>query len=583
MPLFEDVGIIATGSTTERDSKTRWSKLHKDVMDFGATGNGDTDDRTAILAAINAAFNERGAADEGEEGSYDGCEVYLPAGVYFVSDGINNFNQGNASIRLRGAGRYSTFLVGNFPGYVVDKPQNGQQNLAYISDMTVINLRVNADSGAIRFDAAEKGVIFNVKAQGFNAIQASYNTYCTGLYNCELQGPAGIVAGTIGLQLGQGGVYQTRLQGFDVGMRFFNAGIAVSGCAIERSNLAWQAGFTPPKVFLASFSGTTMTITRHLSGGRVQAGSPGDLITGTGIPGGTTVSAILTGDLGDGGILEGTATISADVGTLSERTITVASTISQVSGLSIVGSQTERCNTAADFYSVGSLHFAGNTITGTEGTQDPTNNTSITWSSAGGGTATVTKTAHGYSTGNKVRISGASPAGYNGDYTITVTGDDTFTYAISDPGSTPASPAGTSNRFCIYGLRFRGVTGGLVSGSISVQADTAAVDLEYDGGTSGTGLSFVGVIAGSWIMPTSTNRKACYGFLNCDNPAQVMTVGQLPGNGTSDITTAVEGMEFNVTDGTDGLSWGVTLTDSGTHTTHYKTRYNGTNWTVVGK
>ena len=61
--------------------------------------------------------------------------------------------------------------------------------------------------------------------------------------------------------------------------------------------------------------------------------------------------------------------------------------------------------------------------------------TSITRSSS---TATATVTAHGYSTGNKVVVSGASQTEYNGEFTITVTGTDTFTYTVS---GTPATPA----------------------------------------------------------------------------------------------------------------------------------------------
>ena len=59
-------------------------------------------------------------------------------------------------------------------------------------------------------------------------------------------------------------------------------------------------------------------------------------------------------------------------------------------------------------------------------------------------TATLTTAiAHGLLTGNKVTIAGASPAAYNGTYTITVTGTTTFTYTMaSNPGGS-ASTVGT--------------------------------------------------------------------------------------------------------------------------------------------
>lgn len=70
-------------------------------------------------------------------------------------------------------------------------------------------------------------------------------------------------------------------------------------------------------------------------------------------------------------------------------------------------------------------------------------NTSITWLD---GSATVTTAvAHGIANATEfqVTIAGATPTAYNGTFTATVTGTDTFTYPlVSDPGGS-ASPAGT--------------------------------------------------------------------------------------------------------------------------------------------
>jgi hypothetical protein len=50
-------------------------------------------------------------------------------------------------------------------------------------------------------------------------------------------------------------------------------------------------------------------------------------------------------------------------------------------------------------------------------------------------TATATATAHGFTNGQQVNISGADQVEYNGDFFITVTGVDTFTYTMSgNPG-----------------------------------------------------------------------------------------------------------------------------------------------------
>ena len=60
---------------------------------------------------------------------------------------------------------------------------------------------------------------------------------------------------------------------------------------------------------------------------------------------------------------------------------------------------------------------------------------SINRGGVGNLTATATLTAHGYVTGDFVNIRGAAQAQYNGNFYITVTGADAFTYTLpSDPG-----------------------------------------------------------------------------------------------------------------------------------------------------
>lgn len=57
-----------------------------------------------------------------------------------------------------------------------------------------------------------------------------------------------------------------------------------------------------------------------------------------------------------------------------------------------------------------------------------------------GTTATATTTgAHGWSSGQTVTISGATPNDYNGTFTITVTGSNTFTYPMPEYPPTPAT------------------------------------------------------------------------------------------------------------------------------------------------
>ena len=56
-----------------------------------------------------------------------------------------------------------------------------------------------------------------------------------------------------------------------------------------------------------------------------------------------------------------------------------------------------------------------------------------------GGIATVTMSAHGFKTGDEVKIAGASPTGYNVAARITSVDANTFTYAVSSTLSSPAT------------------------------------------------------------------------------------------------------------------------------------------------
>lgn len=57
-----------------------------------------------------------------------------------------------------------------------------------------------------------------------------------------------------------------------------------------------------------------------------------------------------------------------------------------------------------------------------------------------GGTATLTtSTPHGFVTGQKVVISGATQTDYNGAFTVTVTSPITFTYTVANSPATPAT------------------------------------------------------------------------------------------------------------------------------------------------
>jgi hypothetical protein len=69
-----------------------------------------------------------------------------------------------------------------------------------------------------------------------------------------------------------------------------------------------------------------------------------------------------------------------------------------------------------------------------------------------GGTATVSHTAHGFSTNQYVVIRGANEEGYNKVAQITVTGANSYTYSVDSGLSSPATGSPTSTGVLVYGV-----------------------------------------------------------------------------------------------------------------------------------
>jgi len=100
--------------------------------------------------------------------------------------------------------------------------------------------------------------------------------------------------------------------------------------------------------------------------------------------------------------------------------------------------------------------------------------TSATWSA---GVVTVTQTGHGYSTGNTIRLSDFAPAAYNGEWEITNTGTNTYTFALAaDPGATTVVGTAAKATTAWSGLmHLEGETVDIVAdGNVSAQKTVSA-------------------------------------------------------------------------------------------------------------
>lgn len=131
-----------------------------------------------------------------------------------------------------------------------------------------------------------------------------------------------------------------------------------------------------------------------------------------------------------------------------------------------------------------------------------------------------------------------------------------------------------------YGIRVRAdkATAGVFE-SVGASSSFEHAAISVANATSRAGLVFIGCTAAqagslgvAWDVPTNAQTAQ---FVNCQGVQPVYAYSQLPSGGN-----VFEGDEFNISD-SNTAAWGVTAAGSGSN--HVLVRWNGSNWTVVGK
>jgi hypothetical protein len=118
--------------------------------------------------------------------------------------------------------------------------------------------------------------------------------------------------------------------------------------------------------------------------------------------------------------------------------------------------------------------------------------TSVTSLVRSGSTATCTTTSpHGYSTGDSINISGATQSGYNGTFTVTVTGASTFTYTVDSSLVTPATGTITSNKELAYTVTNKYSLNGAIT-SLTRSGSIATATLANHGYSTGRWVTITG-------------------------------------------------------------------------------------------
>lgn len=292
---FTGYAFSATGASTTRTMPDRISDIIN-VKEFGAKGDGITNDSSAIQEAINYAYalNSSGAC------------VFLPAGTYIV-DSIEMSNAGagfGGGLVFMGAGRDATILKGTNPGnYVLNRfPVGGNSdNASEVRDMTVWNQSTASGSGALGWGwIANTATVTNCHFIGFYGLNmaTSYENFGMSIRDCictcnipvsraDSISP-GPTTGTIGIISGQGEITNCSVTGFDVGIATSRYAFNVTGCQITACNAGIDIGGGNPagsSVLFINGAGVIANDCQRCATGVVLYGVSGALVAANTVSG----------------------------------------------------------------------------------------------------------------------------------------------------------------------------------------------------------------------------------------------------------------------------------------------------------
>ena len=195
----------------------------------------------------------------------------------------------------------------------------------------------------------------------------------------------------------------------------------------------------------------------------------------------------------------------------------------------------------------------------------------------------------GYVPGNypSVPLTGGSGTGAIGNVTVNSSGVVSGAFVFPPSGSNYAV-----NDVLSASNTNLGGSGSGFSITVASVADTAMLTLSNSGPTGNLNSYNGGIqITVSGMTPSGydgTFLGTPVGFNQL-----IYTVPGPLGNGTggtgvaygvaNGTATVLDADTYTVNDGTNGLTWSALLTNTGTHTTHSKARFNGTQFSVVGQ
>jgi hypothetical protein len=471
---FPTYRFAASGAPTLRTLPDRLGKdLVINVKDWGATGDGSTDDTATIQAAIDYAWT-----------TLKGAIVYIPAGTYRIADLGTPLrlsappSGAGGSIKIVGAGRDVTILRGNYwtAGYPVGNsyppdpidlpPPPYLVNILYkagipygifgvpqeVRDLTIWNENTAVYSGALNMTGSDQRMMVDncrlIGTVGLHMAEATFgatvansimicsaaigggdpNNITLGTADSASRGP---LAGSTGLAFVQGQILNCQVIGFDVGFSFAGTTgsgnvINARGCKAYRCNKGFFMG--------------------------------GGSLGGHSYPGGPVVYGNID------------------------------------AGCHVFASMIDRCNTGIYYGNAGATMIAGSAVTSIEqtGVADPAPIANMTWNAGTHVVTVTTPSAHNIGADGAIMLNSISPAAFiptgaglpddsgNGMVTISNRTAASFQYAgpSSDPG---AFSSGNWNYPLTNGFSSQSYSATVIGNDFSATVSNKSIDLAPGG------------------------------------------------------------------------------------------------------
>lgn len=558
------------------------------VKNYGAVGNGIADDTTAINSALTALWSSGGT-------------LFFPTGTYLVTASID-FSAGAGQNRICGTGIGATHIIGTInDGFIFTSPNGTNSGVQEISDLTVTNSSTIIGTGAVRWLSGTTGSIFrNVTFNGQIGFDAAFNSFNVTLLNCQMGPTTPATPGTCGII--SNGVNLIGVRPSTAWDVFFigngTNGHFLGGNSIESCANALLLGIYQGWASACSTNGTTLTvggtISPAITGGSTQTSfAVGDYVFGAGVTTdahgfvwGNPLSGPRIASLGTGTGGAGTYILDTNCGTIS-ATPMFTRRGAVLSCFTMAGFEAEGCKRAIYISNLQESSIRDCQLTGVVGEAILEN---------GGGAKGDTAIDHlyvgtmsscvleGIRGGNGTSRSALyfDPAGTFINCAVNACSALATDNGVSDSAATISGTTMHINSVVsgAFGIGMA-VTGTGVSANTTITAITDATHFTVTPSQTVSATTLTAVGGTAWTVPTASSSAAGIAFNNCDSPALILTFTKLPGQAGADTNlTLKEGLEYDISD-SNTATWGATA--AGGSSNHVMVRYNGTNWTVMGK